>query len=67
MKRPFRRRFARTSSVFAGRGLRPDARPRISPMASLVGTMKHVSSPSRKIVIRHTMSRPCRACIASVS
>eukprot|EP00966_Prymnesium_polylepis_P084713 1961140-Prymnesium_polylepis.1 len=26
-------------------------------MTSLVGTMKHVSTPSRKIAIRHTMSR----------
>eukprot|EP00966_Prymnesium_polylepis_P122611 2834716-Prymnesium_polylepis.1 len=35
-------------------------------MTSLVGTMKHVSTPSRKVVKRHTMSRPC-ACRARVS
>eukprot|EP00966_Prymnesium_polylepis_P203014 4703574-Prymnesium_polylepis.1 len=36
-------------------------------MTSLVGTVKHVSTPSRKIVIRHTMSRPYRGRVASVS
>eukprot|EP00966_Prymnesium_polylepis_P307023 7094967-Prymnesium_polylepis.1 len=36
-------------------------------MTSLVGTMKHVSTLSQNIVIRHTMSRPCRARVASVS
>eukprot|EP00966_Prymnesium_polylepis_P223871 5179509-Prymnesium_polylepis.1 len=34
-------------------------------MTSLVGTMKHVSTPSQKIVIRHTLSRPCRGRVAS--
>eukprot|EP00966_Prymnesium_polylepis_P268255 6197210-Prymnesium_polylepis.1 len=38
-----------------------------NPMTSLVGTMKHVSTPSRKIVLRRTMSRPCRGRVASVS
>eukprot|EP00966_Prymnesium_polylepis_P139457 3222326-Prymnesium_polylepis.1 len=38
-----------------------------SRMTSLVGTMKHVSTPLRKIVIRHTLSRPCRGRVASVS
>eukprot|EP00966_Prymnesium_polylepis_P199627 4626447-Prymnesium_polylepis.2 len=39
----------------------------LTPMTSLVGTMKHVSTPSRKIVTRHTMSRPCHARVTSVS
>eukprot|EP00966_Prymnesium_polylepis_P289308 6682956-Prymnesium_polylepis.1 len=38
-----------------------------SHMTSRVGTMTHVSTPSRQIVIRHTMSRPCRGRVASVS
>eukprot|EP00966_Prymnesium_polylepis_P318346 7352820-Prymnesium_polylepis.1 len=36
-------------------------------ITSLVGTMKHVSTPSQKVVKRHTMSRPCRTRVASVS
>ena len=36
-------------------------------MTSLVGTMKHVSTPSRKVVVRHTMSWPCRGRVAAVS
>eukprot|EP00966_Prymnesium_polylepis_P232880 5385984-Prymnesium_polylepis.1 len=58
-----RRRTAHTPHTGAG------ARHRrfTMSMTSLVGTLKHVSTPSRKIVIRHTMSRPCRGRVASVS
>ena len=56
-----RKRNKATEYLVKWKGINPDT------MTSLVGTMKHVSTLSRKIVICHTMSRPCRARVASVS
>ena len=68
-----RLRLQRASAWRAGRRAAPRSHPFIptgltcTNMTSLVGTMKHVSTLSRKIVIHHTMSRPCRARVANVA